>query len=392
MIIIGSCALAKFGLNRREPKDIDLWLVEENSYNSEAILHDIIRKYNINGINNFSKFDTHIIPENILKLVPTTDNYAMPDAIYTIKCSHLAWDIHWEKTKNDILFLKSKGCQLIPELYSELKKHWLVEHGNKDFLSLNKPKEEFFNDYVHYEFPHDEIHELVSHPNKPIYTYCLKENEDVLIDKNKFDKLDFDSKVRMFREEITVIACERWLLNPKNKEADSWYKAYMFSLKKVIISLTKNWANDFVIHNLELFVKPDYSYFKNLLETLNMKETIDLTPFEELKLALETSESLDEIVYALACDSNPPNNFLECNYEEGKAKLKEILKSFNYELLDSKEGNEGEGEYCWGVFKLRDKIYKAEYSYYSYNGDEYSGITNTLKVVTPKEKLITVYE
>ena len=390
MIIVGSQALAHFEYNRAEPKDLDIWFSKPN------FKIDSVELLKVLELDKKTIIDKHYIPDYIINLIPRYFNYATPDAVYTIACSHLAWDIHWEKTKNTILYLKSKGCQLIPDLYCELKRYWLIEHSNKDFLSLNKPKEMFFNDYVHYQIPHDFLHEIISFPNKPIYTYCLKENEDVLIDKNKFDNLDFDSKVRMFREEITVIACERWLLNTKNKEADSWYKAYMLSLKKVIISLTKNWANDFIIHNLELFVKPDYSYFKNLLETLKMQEEIDLSPFEELQFAFGTEKDLDTLVYALCIDESMyyyiDDVFEDLEYNQKNHNFDEILKTFDYELLDFKGGAEGEGEYCYGVFKLKDKIYKAEYSYYSYNGDEYSAITYTLKVVTPKEKLITVYE
>lgn len=55
-------------------------------------------------------------------------------------------------------------------------------------------------------------------------------------------------------------------------------------------------------------------------------------------------------------------------------------------------GGEGEGEYCYGVIKIGDTYLKAEWSYYSYNGCEYDSIFDTLKVVTPKQKTITVYE
>lgn len=64
----------------------------------------------------------------------------------------------------------------------------------------------------------------------------------------------------------------------------------------------------------------------------------------------------------------------------------------DYTHLVQKGGGEGGSEYCYGVFKLGDKYYRAEYSYYSYNGYETYGIIDSLKEVTPKEKKITVYE
>lgn len=64
----------------------------------------------------------------------------------------------------------------------------------------------------------------------------------------------------------------------------------------------------------------------------------------------------------------------------------------DYEHLEQEGGGEGGSEYCHGVFKLKGKIYKAEYSYYSYDGHDYNGIYDTLKEVKPVEKTIIVYE
>ncbi len=63
-----------------------------------------------------------------------------------------------------------------------------------------------------------------------------------------------------------------------------------------------------------------------------------------------------------------------------------------YEYIEGEGGGEGQGEYCYGVFKLGEKFYKAEWSYYSYNGCEIGGIESTLREVEPVEKLVTVYE
>lgn len=59
------------------------------------------------------------------------------------------------------------------------------------------------------------------------------------------------------------------------------------------------------------------------------------------------------------------------------------------ELLHS-EGGEGEGEHAESVFKLDGVFYKAEYSYYSYNGFDYDYME--VYEVVPKEKTIIVYE
>lgn len=252
-IVVGSKALQAQGWDIR-PKDIDIW--SDQPLGKE-------------------QGDTCLIPSKILELVPTVNIdgvlYANIDALYTIKCSHLGWaNPKWSKHKQDVLLLKHKGATLIPELYKSLVEFWRVELNDKNWLSLNQTKKEFFTDNVVYVHDHDYLHELVAYPNKPMYTHCLKENHDVLIDKVKFDKLQFEQQIRMFREEISVIAIERWIVNPKAKGKYSFMKAYPMALEKTITSLTKGWATEFIVLNLEHFVKPDYSYFNYVKEILDV--------------------------------------------------------------------------------------------------------------------------
>lgn len=245
-VVVGSTALYHHGIGRK-PKDLDVW---------------------VDGTCNLSG-DVKVIPAHILELIEKEDNVASKDSLYTIKCSHLGWSNHnWQKHKQDVLLMESLGCKIIPELFEELKTFWRKELGNKSFLSLDKSKKEFFTDNVNYIYDHDYLHELVAHPNKPVYTKTLKENSEVLIDKSKFDELSFEQQVRMFREEIAVIACERWVLNPYWGGKISWFKAHHLSVQKTITNLTKNWATDFLILNLREFVKPDYTYYENVLNTL----------------------------------------------------------------------------------------------------------------------------
>lgn len=251
-IVVGSTALGKFNLNRRKPSDVDIW-TDEFSYSPSE------------------KEDVALVPSEILSKVDCTDDgFATPDSVYTIKLSHLVYDIQWQKHKLDVLFLKINSCKVLPKLYELLIEHWKVVHGAKDFLSLNKDKIDFFDDAVHYQYEHDHLHELVAFPNKPVYTKCLKEGQDVLIDKEKFFSMCFDDQVRMFREEIAVIAIERWLVDPKYESRYSWYQAHMFSVRKTVTSLTKGWASRFLVENIEHFVKPNYSYYKHIMKELSL--------------------------------------------------------------------------------------------------------------------------
>lgn len=113
----------------------------------------------------------------------------------------------------------------------------------------------------------------------------------------------------------------------------------------------------------------------------------DLKVIEALAEELETTVS-DSLIYALVNeDTYYTSNATGADDDE----IDKILEAYNYELLEEESSGEGGGEYCYGIFKLKDKFYKAEYSYYSSTGHDYDGILDTLEEVKPVEKLVTVY-
>jgi len=70
----------------------------------------------------------------------------------------------------------------------------------------------------------------------------------------------------------------------------------------------------------------------------------------------------------------------------------QTLNGLDCEHMESEGGGEGEGEYCYGVIRIKDKYYKAEWQYYSYDGCDYDNIESSIQEVVPKQKTITVYE
>jgi hypothetical protein len=362
----GSSALALFGLARNPPKDVDYFTNQKDFVNGKGEDHTYI-------------------PMSVLKnlpMRPTLDGntyITSPDAVYTIKCSHLGWDIHWQKTLNDTLWLKSKGCKIIPELFDALVLHWQKVNGNKEYLSLKQDKKEFFTDHVTYKYDHDYLHELVAHPQEPMYKHCLQQGEEVLIDKEKFLQMTHSEQVRMFREEITVIAVERWVV-PSNT---SWVKAYRLSLKKTIVSLTKGWATEFIVKNIGEFVKPDFSYFRHILNqlkvtTMNGQELISQMFTEYKRTEKEKYPIEDE------------HQFIAEIVSEASSGSPEWENVFQF--IEGESGGEGEAEYCYAVFSYEGKAYKAEFSYYSYQGCDYDNFADSIREVTPKQKTVTVYE
>lgn len=242
-IFVGSHA-AKFHLkNWHKVNDIDIWTDGE--------------------VTNEKGKDICKMPTEILSCFQNTA-IATLDDLYTIKISHLPYDIFFNKHKSHALVFKKHGAKLNQKLYKLLQEYWKQEHGNKDFLNLYRTKTEFFDDAVEKKYDHDWMHEMIAYPNRPVYTTVLRDGQEVLVDKAKFDRLEFAEQVKMFREEMCVIACERWLLNPAIKKAMPVSKAWAMSLRKTATALTKGWASRFICENLEYFVKPDFNEFRHL--------------------------------------------------------------------------------------------------------------------------------
>ncbi|MNK14412.1 hypothetical protein D3C87_325350 [compost metagenome] len=212
--------------------------------------------------------DVSVMTEEIMEAFSGVNNYATLDDLYTIKISHLPWPVFWWKHVNDALFLKSKGAEINQPLYELLKQHWKVEHGTKTQLSLYRNKSEFFDDAVPKEFDHDLLHELVSFPERPVYTTVLKDGEEVATDREKWLALPFYDKIRMLREEMNVIMCERWLLHDHIRAKITLPQAWRMSVEKTTTALTKGIYSEFICENLEHFVLADRKETEYLFKTL----------------------------------------------------------------------------------------------------------------------------
>jgi len=254
--IVGSTAAKRIFPEWHRVSDVDVW-------NDGSDIFQGIKGY-----------DVCRMPTNILEAFESKTEYASLNDLYTIKISHMPWDIFWSKHLQHALVFKKHGAQINQKLYLFLQEHWNKQHGSKDFLSLYKTKSEFFDDAVVKMYDHDFLHELIAYPNVPIYTTVLKDGEQVAIDKNKFDALSFEQQIKMMREEIAVIACERWLLNPKNRGKMPISRAWSMALRKTTTALTKGSYSRLICENLEHFIHPSMNEINYLLErTIYGKES-----------------------------------------------------------------------------------------------------------------------
>lgn len=115
---------------------------------------------------------------------------------------------------------------------------------------------------------------------------------------------------------------------------------------------------------------------------------------QEFITALEEAgfEGGSSLVYNLFSGEETPEHETLTWRDNPSELFNSVAATHSYTHVESEGGGEGEGEYCYGVIKVGDEHYKADWSYYSYNGCEYDDIESTVRVVAPKEKTITVYE
>ncbi len=236
-ILVGSRAARYWWLDWRETKDED-WLL------ATPVPPD-------------DKTDSHYEPEfaehQLLLLGPhvcitSQDSFvATPDFLYTLKVSHSFWDIKWQKTITDIVFMKRRGCRLVPELYDVFYKVWTRVHGAKK-ANLNVSNESFFTENVKRVIPHDELHEIFKHDALPKYKQLKHDQSKALIARDLFDAQPYEEKLRTVREEMWVLASERFLLPGVTR---SPAHACHLALKLLITSASRGWFPLFIVDNLE---------------------------------------------------------------------------------------------------------------------------------------------
>jgi hypothetical protein len=177
--------------------------------------------------------------------------------IYTLKLAHLGWNIFWEKHVSDVCFLKSKGCVVDEKLYKKLVKGFTNLHGVKWASLKGKDSETFFEDAVKRKYVHDDIHEAVAIYDKPLYESLVYEG--VSCSKKGFDKLSYDDKLNLVKEEVWVTALERWLI-PRDFKF-SKIEAYQKSLKKLATTMSSGWFKFFILTNIDVLRSDrDFSY------------------------------------------------------------------------------------------------------------------------------------
>lgn len=234
-LIYGSCALKYWFPESRIPSDIDIISSE----------HDWI-----------SAFE-YLLEHN------KHNQFVDPDFLYTIKVSHAAWDVRWDKTMKDIAFLRNNRCSLDKDFYDLLYNDWCKVHKDKK-VKLSGTNEQFFKPNIKRKFDHDWLHEQLCFYDRPLHERLRRDLSSPLCDKKLFDDLEFSVKIQVAIEEIRVIATERFLLNGERSLMRARYNA----IKLLITSMTKDWFNLFLIENIETLMKYEVETWKKQLKNI----------------------------------------------------------------------------------------------------------------------------
>jgi hypothetical protein len=89
-------------------------------------------------------------------------------------------------------------------------------------------------------------------------------------------------------------------------------------------------------------------------------------------------------------DEVPENS--ELHWREAEDAYQTFCDKHMLEVVAGEGGTGLGGEHCWGVIRIGDKYFRADWSYYYKRGCKWDYIEDTIQEVKPVEKVIIVYE
>lgn len=277
MLIVGSYAL-KYNLekyhlagNFREPKDLDVLCTtsEMASFCMERKLQfnqSSKCKFLARTTNGAIEFETtkrcvsagdyveyvrKFKNADIINLYGANMQIAPIEVLWSMKLSHRHSPRNWKKHIEDLMLMKHivrwdslDKTTKIREKETELRKT----------PSLNKTTKEFFDDNVSNRvFIHDEIHQVMAHYDRPLFEQIKVDPNLVKCDRNKFEALAFQDRIRCVLEEAYVIALERAVIPMifSGGKATDRAKAFDYAIMRICTNLCNGWFREFATMNYE---------------------------------------------------------------------------------------------------------------------------------------------
>lgn len=178
------------------------------------------------------------------------------EGLYVQKRSHL-WrpNLNFQRHIRELEVIKRyEGFYGLSQEYQKLLKERikLTRAKYKDMVpSLMQKNEDFFNDAVAKYYIHDDIHKVMAFYDEPLYEKLKFDESLAKCEKELWDLLPHEDKVKCVCEECFVIGVERFLI-PKEENGEKYPPstiAFNKALEKVCTNLTSGWFRDFAIDN-----------------------------------------------------------------------------------------------------------------------------------------------
>jgi hypothetical protein len=188
--------------------------------------------------------------DDVIEVAPgITANVVSMKGLALIKRSHLWRDLSFDKHITH--FHKFGLADAIKEMsdddreFLDIRTLFTRQKFPQGHPNLMQSKEDFFDDAVDKKYDHDHLHELVAFYDKPLYTRLLRDDTLAWCEKDKWNALTHEDKVKCVAEETNVIAIERFMV-PTNWEHNPKL-AYFKALRKVCTTLCSGWFRDYAI-------------------------------------------------------------------------------------------------------------------------------------------------
>jgi hypothetical protein len=252
MMLIGSAAHQYWaGI---EPSCTDFDIIGEKAPTSTMVRIDLQSISDLNNAEFVEMYSTRVA-------VPVGDSMVYlcsPRGLAILKRSH-CHRIH-KHDRNMYQLHKELGWSKIRATLSPVEARLLKDRQRMTKTeykspSLQKSNEDFFDDYVTKHFDHDWIHEQVAYFDEPLYKGLKRDTTIARCEKDLWDAMHFDCKVKCILEECYVIALERYIVPSAlaGERVMPLKIAAIKGVKKVCTTLCSGWFRDFAIdHHPEI--------------------------------------------------------------------------------------------------------------------------------------------
>lgn len=285
MLITGSYAIKKRLKSFRDYNDIDLWM---SAFKLEAF-------YNVNQ-HRISKFEPQYYKNKFNLVIDgqrvelglyepggsgydllyraqldnlTTNLFGFEwkiptlKTLFAIKQSHIYYPVKWHKHIRDYHKIKlaldnsstlgaGQDDKLLDEAKAILTKSAAARFKARQ-PNLNLSNEEFFErsqGIVKRIYNHDDLHKAVAYHEQPMYMHLKRDQSSAKCEKDLWDLLHYEYKIKAVQEEAFVIALERFII-PNGGEAsqEQQQEAFDKALMKICTTLTGGWFREFAVEN-----------------------------------------------------------------------------------------------------------------------------------------------